>query len=316
MSISSSRSGIDSPESRRHASERFMFEVSFDQPEPIPEDLPPPPPVFSEEEVAAAAEQAHEQGFEAGKRAALDELEQQLVSQLESFRRELAELANIKKLQDEQVTSQAVGLTVASLKQLLPSLNATQAVPEISELLSQAIKQQLSHATLVIRLHPSLVEPLSKCFVGEDIKLLGDNAQAVGDCAIAWPGGSLARRAHQAVAEVYAKLEAYLTIAPQEVVEQEDAGFPQPATVSSSQVTTSSLEDQADPDALHGQSPDMPEETVMNSAADIGDEEAREEDGDTNIDAHLNPTPWPADDLATDISELANPDDTQTGEMV
>jgi hypothetical protein len=265
--------------------------------------------------VAAAAEQAYAQGFEEGKRAALDSLEQQLVNQLESFRRELAELANIKELQDEQVTSQAVGLTVASLKQLLPSLNVTQAVPEISELLSQAIKQQLSHATLVIRLHPSLVEPLGKYFVGEDIKLVGDNAQAVGDCAIAWPGGSLARRAHQAVAEVYAKLEAYLAIAPQGVVEQEDAGFPQPAAVSSSQVTTPSLGEQADPAALHGQSPDMPEETVMNATADIGDE-AREEEGDTNIDTHLNPTPWPADDLATDISELANPDDTQTGEMV
>jgi flagellar assembly protein FliH len=315
MSISSSRSGIDSPESRRHASERFMFEVSFDQPEPIPEDLPPPPPVFSEEEVAAAAEQAYAQGFEEGKQAALDSLEQQLVNQLESFRRELADLAKVKMQQDVQVTSQAVGLTVASLKQLLPSLNATQAITEISELLSQAIKQQLSHATLVIRLHPSLVEPLGKYFVGEDIKLVGDNAQAVGDCTITWPGGSLARRAHQAVAEVYTKLEAYLVIAPQGVVEQEDAGFPQPAAVSSSQVTTPSLGEQADPAALHGQSPDMPEETVMNAAADIGDE-AREEDGDTNIDTHLNPTPWPADDLATDISELANPDDTQTGEMV
>jgi hypothetical protein len=125
----------------------------------------------------------------------------------------------------------------------------------------------------------------------------------------------LARRAHQAVAEVYAKLEAYLAIAPQGVVEQEDVGFPQPAAVSSSQVTTPSLGEQADPAALHGQSPDMPEETVMNATADIGDE-AREEEGDTNIDTHLNPTPWPADDLATDISELANPDDTQTGEMV
>jgi hypothetical protein len=54
------------------------------------------------------------------------------------------------------VTSQAVGLTVASLKQVVASLNQSQAITEISELISQAIKQQLSHTTLAIRLHPSL----------------------------------------------------------------------------------------------------------------------------------------------------------------
>jgi hypothetical protein len=85
MTISSHHAGHDNAENHRHKPERFMFDVSFDMPEPVAEDLPPPPPVFSEEELAAAAEQAHAQGFEEGKQAALQELEQQLVHQIEAF---------------------------------------------------------------------------------------------------------------------------------------------------------------------------------------------------------------------------------------
>jgi len=211
MNMTSSHQEFGTKEGRKNTPERFMFDVSFDLPEPLPEELPPPPPVFSEKEVEVAAASARAEGFEAGKQAALQELEQQLIHQLEAFRGELLALQSIKQQQDAQVTSQAVGLTLASLKQLLPSLNASQAMVEIGELIRQAIQQQLDNATLNIRLHPNLVDPMTKCFLDEDIKLIADNSLALGDCTISWPGGSLARRVRQATDELQAKLAVYVT---------------------------------------------------------------------------------------------------------
>lgn len=312
MTISSHHAGHDNAENHRHKPERFMFDVSFDLPDPPAEDLPPPPPVFSEEELAAAAEQAHAQGFEEGKQAALQELEQQLVHQIESFRRELSELEKVKRQQDAQVTSQAVGLTVASLKQLLPSLNQSQAITEISELISQAIKQQLSHTTLAIRLHPSLVDPVGKCFAGEDIKLIGDEAQPFGDCLIAWPGGSLARRAHQAATELQSKLGAYLADTQQdsqEMVAWDEQQTKQTADVSIAMDNMPSL---ADSESMVIEGEVAPQDVelvqVMAAADSIGAADSASENGD-------EPVSLAAVEVTGANPDFINPDDIQPGEM-
>lgn len=312
MTISSHHTDHDSMDNRRHKPERFMFDVSFDMPEPVAEDLPPPPPVFSEEELAAAAEQAHAQGFEEGKQAALQELEQQLVHQIESFRRELSELEKIKRQQDAQVTSQAVGLTVASLKQLLPSLNQSQAITEIRELISQAIKQQLSHATLAIRLHPSLVDPVGKCFAGEDIKLIGDETQPFGDCLIAWPGGSLARRAHQAATELQSKLGAYLADTQQdsqEMVAWDEQQTKQTADIS---VAMDNMPSLADSESMVIEGEVAPQDVevvqVVAEADSMGAADSESKDGD-------EPVSLAAIEVASANPDFINPDDIQPGEM-
>lgn len=312
MTISSRQAGHDSAENHRHRPERFMFDVSFDLPDPPAEDLPPPPPVFGEEELAAAAEQAHAQGFEEGKQAALQELEQQLVHQIESFRREFSELEKVKRQQDAQVTSQAVGLTVASLKQLLPSLNQSQAITEISELISQAIKQQLSQKTLAIRLHPSLVDPVGKCFAGEDIKLIGDETQPFGDCLIAWPGGSLARRAHQAATELQSKLSAYLADTQQdsqEMVAWDEQQTKQAADISIAMDNMPSL---ADSESMVIEGEVAPQDVevvqVVAEADSMGAADSESRDGD-------EPVSLAAVEVTGANLDFINPDDTQPGEM-
>jgi hypothetical protein len=182
----------------------FVFDLSFDA-----VDDQPAAPSFSEDELLAAEENGRAAGFADGQQAALHSLEQQLLDQMQAFGHALSALQAVKQQQDQQLIEQTVGLTEAALKQLFPSLLQSQALAEIVQLISDSIRQQLAPDQLVVRVHPSLLQPLTYRFGDDAIRLLADDSQAVGDCHIAWPGGSLVRRSQAAFTELQQRLAHY-----------------------------------------------------------------------------------------------------------
>ena len=143
----------------------FMFETSFD--EANGELLldgggrEPPEPQYGEAEL----EQARQDAFEAGRRAALEEetlkAEQRLAAAEEKVAGALGGLLEGRQALEQQLTREASEATLLMLRKLFPRLSETESLAEVEALIDGCLERVRQEPRIVVRVAPAQVEKIT-----------------------------------------------------------------------------------------------------------------------------------------------------------
>jgi len=279
---------------------KFMFDTSFEPPVPpgpAPRDsLPagpppgdgpeeavadepeielPPLPSYSEEELEAARQEASKSGWEAGKKAAMDEAERALTDSLAGISSQLAELQQSTMASTELHLCDTANLATVLVRRLFPKLNEHYGLAEIDSLIGDCLEHLRDEPRLVLRVSNGLLEPVRKKMenllprTGFEGKLvyLGDDTMGTSDVRLEWADGGAERNCARQWEEIDALIARAMrgnAVAPDESVGSPGATAPSPAEASAESQEIEEIE------APIGASPDAedPGATAIGAAPD------------------------------------------------
>lgn len=181
--------------------QRFMFNTSFD-PEAIKAEAQKKvPPTFSEDQVSVAKEQSYNQGFVAGKEAALRELQSQqneILSHIQIiFERMADEVWKIAAQKKQAATD--IGLAIA--RKIVPDFVRKNGLQEMLATIEAAVAEMINEPRLVLRLSEAQFDDISREMnaltarvgYGGKMIILADIALAANDCRLEWADGGMER---------------------------------------------------------------------------------------------------------------------------
>ncbi len=196
--------------------QKFMFDLDFDDPEavaraergpePEPEEVEEAEPeiivpTFSEEELAAAREDAHKEGFEAGRREAAEATEEKLLATVEKACEQMNAIYNDQFEANREIAKEMISVATAIARKMFPDLNARNALGEIERVVQETLSAITEEPRVQIMVPPDLRESFlerltvmtnragfdGKVFVNPDASL------NPGDCRIEWSNGAAVR---------------------------------------------------------------------------------------------------------------------------
>jgi len=184
--------------------QKFLFNVSFDQPEPL---LPPgarrtpAEPTFTRAELAAACETASSESRKVALAEAAQSSEERQAGSLAALERGIVSLLESRAELAREAETQAGALLRAVLLKAVPALCRKDPLTEIEALLTGAIGEALDEPRLVLRVSEALFEPVQKRLAGialaggyaGKLVLLADATLAEGDGRVEWADGGAER---------------------------------------------------------------------------------------------------------------------------
>jgi flagellar assembly protein FliH len=177
---------------------KFLFDYSFDEHH------------GQEAAAAAAAKQAHlqaelEAAFAKGREAGLAEAAagaaQRAADALNAMTERLARIERMRVEIEQSTTRSAVGVALAALRRILPTVERRVALPEIEAVLADCLHRVLDEPRVVFRVPDDLLDALRERvdevgrragFHGK-VVLLADGDLGVSDCRIEWADGGAER---------------------------------------------------------------------------------------------------------------------------
>lgn len=175
-------------------------------------------PTFSEAEMAAA----REEGFAAGKAAALQEaagsFEQQLLNAIGALARQLSSVIQGQEQNNVQTSKDAVTVATTLVHKLFPSLNDKMLIEELETMVRDTVSGLMDEPNLIFRLSSDFHGPIEERLravadnAGYDgrVKIIADDALAPGDCRIEWGNGGVERSVEQIWAHIDRVIESNL----------------------------------------------------------------------------------------------------------
>lgn len=181
---------------------KFMFTRSFDTGHAAQTaEREKKPVLMKPEQIDAIKQEAHDQGFTAGRQAGLDA---QLAAHAELLTRldqHILTLTQSLSTLHEQEDKKTRAIIPAIIRRLMPELVKQHGMNEIEALVSQVMRDMQQEKRLVIRLNESEVSLMNEkiqsmanneAFVGT-LTVLADPSVAAGDCRIEWDNGGIER---------------------------------------------------------------------------------------------------------------------------
>ena len=174
---------------------------SAEQPPDEPEIEVPPLPSYSDEDLEPARQEASQAGWEAGRKAALDEAEQAMADSLGAISGQLAALQQSSVASVEQHLCDTANLANVLVRKLFPKLNEHFGLAEIEALIGDCLEQLREEPRLVLRVNSRLLEPVrekveallpSTGFEGK-LVYLGDDNMGASDARLEWADGGAER---------------------------------------------------------------------------------------------------------------------------
>jgi flagellar assembly protein FliH len=182
------------------APQRYLFDVSFDAPDPVAAKEPMPAH-YSRADVDAA----RTEGFDAGRAEALaaaaDAIEQHVAAALAAIDRGIAQMLEARDAQAHQVQAEAVAILRTVLQKAVPALCRKDPLAELEAMVSGCLAELLDEPRLVLRVSDALFDAIQQRisalaqaggYAGK-IVLLADEALADGDGRIEWADGGAER---------------------------------------------------------------------------------------------------------------------------
>jgi flagellar assembly protein FliH len=173
---------------------------------------------FDERDMEAAKSEAYAAGVAAGRAEAEQESARLEAQALEKLSRDYASLKAAHESTLHLFSREATALALQIGRTLAPKLIESAPLAEIEALVAACMSQIMGEARIVIRIHASLLEPLtdrvdqitkSLGFDGQAILLADDTVQS-GDCRVEWADGGAERDVAALSAEIEGAIERLL----------------------------------------------------------------------------------------------------------
>jgi flagellar assembly protein FliH len=195
-----------------------MFENSFDEETPAERakrirdeeaqaaaeaaaNAEPPPPTFSEEELKAARQAGFVEGRNTGLVEAQAALERRIADSLDQVSRALAELGREQQQGVHETMQNALEVTHAVLRKLVPHYVRRHGSDEVQSLVRQVVETLIDEPRIVIRvssdfvdaLRPKIDEAGKACSFEGQLVVFGDASLSESDCRLEWSSGAAER---------------------------------------------------------------------------------------------------------------------------
>jgi flagellar assembly protein FliH len=197
--------------------QKYLFDVSFDQPEPPNAAAParvPPAPLFSEAEIEAA----RSEGFAAGHGTALVEAAQQAEARVAEALERLADgaaaLVDAHAKFAAETERKAVAVLRAVVQKAVPTLCRKDPLAELEAITGRCLAEALDEPRIVLRVNDAQFDAVQARLAGlaqangyaGKIVLLADAAMSDGDARIEWADGGAERDTARLLSEIDAVL--------------------------------------------------------------------------------------------------------------
>jgi len=187
---------------------KFLFDQNnFDLPEtePEPEVYIEPPPIFTLDDMGHARDEAYAKGVAAGLEQARISREQYLAEQVARVAQELKFLLGAEEYRAAVYEREAIALTDALFKTLLPYYTEREGTGEIRDVISKVLANLPDQPSIIIELPAEDAEQIETYFQSADIDLeritfKPNPALSRASCKMTWKEGG-AMRDHQAIAD-------------------------------------------------------------------------------------------------------------------
>lgn len=204
--------------------QKFLFENCFDLATPFEaeieeeENLPPPPPTFSEEEMALARAKGFDEGRTAGIAEMQSSLDNRIADLVATMIEQLGQLDTARAAAAEAAELRLMGLAGAIAKRVVPPIVRDTAQNSVEEVIRECLPKLMDEPRVVIRIHPTLMEPLrdkidtlaAKSGFAGDIILLPDDDFSEADCLVEWADGGAEKSTSDLWADIDQIMNAYL----------------------------------------------------------------------------------------------------------
>jgi len=193
------------------ATQKFLFDRTFDadEPEPVeetverPEDIEPEVvvPTFSEEEMQVARTEAFAKGKEEGISEAAAATERDILASLQKLGGQFTSLFEAQEAADTSILDSAISIASGITRKVFPALNEQGALAEIERIVVLTMAKIIDEPSVTITLNPHLeakfgerIDSLSveAGFKGE-IHIQTSEDLPAGDCRIEWNSGGARR---------------------------------------------------------------------------------------------------------------------------
>lgn len=209
---------------------RFLFDVSFDEPDEagvavaeVAEEVPPEEvveaaPVFSEEELTAARAEAFAAGREQAAREAASSQERRVADAMVLIGERMEGLFQAQREALVNLNGNATAIASAVTRKIFPELNRRNGLDEIARLVQLSLERVMDEPRIVIHVNPELRDHLSgriqelqqrSGFDGK-LVLLADPGTAFGDCRLEWAEGGAERNTAALWHQIDGIIEGYL----------------------------------------------------------------------------------------------------------
>jgi len=164
----------------------------------------PPPPTYSEEDLARAREEGLQTGRDEATRDMASAMEQRLANTLDAINTQVATLFDVYAQDKEEHSRDAVGVATVIVRKLFPALNMDKAMAEIEHMIVEAMKRTSGAPALIVRvpkdMHREVEDKAMELAALRSregaLNVIADESMAIGDVAVEWDGGGMARDTH------------------------------------------------------------------------------------------------------------------------
>jgi flagellar assembly protein FliH len=202
---------------------KFLFDRSFDAPEPPPRpgwrpsNVPPPPPpepTFPRSEVEAIKAAALSQGREAGLAEAAQSAAQRSSTALAAIAEQIAALLAAEQRIAEAAERRAIETLRAIVQKVVPALCRSVPLGEIEALAASAMRDAMDEPRLVLRVADPLFEAVQEKLAGivaatgfaGKVVLLADDTLGPVDARVEWAEGGAERDTARLLRDIEAVL--------------------------------------------------------------------------------------------------------------
>ncbi|WP_417844557.1 hypothetical protein [Thalassospira sp.] len=234
------------------AIEKFKFELNFDDADTVirpagaeeehyslkrksqrkkkeEEDVPPPPPaIYTEEQMQTmlreaetrardeALAQGHEQGLAQGREEILTSVQKTVSDTAGQIAARLEHIDEIQKRAQASIAEDAIHVTRAIVKKLLPAWTQENNTTEIESIVRQCLSNLFDAPKVLVQVDPDIAGELqtrvaeiarSRGFSGQAV-VVGEASIAKGDCRVSWGDGTAIRDQARTWGEINAILDA------------------------------------------------------------------------------------------------------------
>jgi flagellar assembly protein FliH len=197
------------------APHKFLFDRSFDQPDPpraAARKAPPPPPpepTFSRVELDAAREAGFTAGHEAALTTAAHATEERIAATLSIISGALAALIEARESDAEDVQRRCGETMRAIIQKTVPALCRKAPLTEVETLVAECLREAFDEPRVVLRVADGLFDAMQQRlgaltgaagFAGK-VVLLADETLGPGDARVEWAEGGAERDTRQLMHE-------------------------------------------------------------------------------------------------------------------
>jgi flagellar assembly protein FliH len=179
-----------------------MFDHSFEGATAANKPAERKPVTLKPEQVDALKQESYDAGFEAGRKAGINDQTQRLMGLVTTIGERLTTAIDLMLQQRQQQDQQLHQIVMAVARKILPDFSARHGLQEIDAMLTQAISEMVHEPRIVVRTHDSEFEAINariteittqKAYAGK-VVVLADPEIALGDCRVEWADGGIERK--------------------------------------------------------------------------------------------------------------------------